>query len=216
MMAPDDPRHGQLRGYSQHKRDGEEACTACKDACALYERRRRKLKKMGRAYRLDARGSVRRIRALQAMGHSGQAIAIEGGWAGRCTILNIARQRYITAANRDKVARVYEAMSMRVPTGPQVERRKAEARAKGWYPPLAWDDIDRDESPVAADDTPYDELPLDEVAIERALSGDRSVKLTKAEKVEATALWTKRGGTFQELEDRTGWRIGRYVQKKAA
>lgn len=50
-MQPDDPRHGTKAGRSQHHRDGEEACQACKDADNTEGRRRRKRKQQGLIYR---------------------------------------------------------------------------------------------------------------------------------------------------------------------
>lgn len=39
-MTPEDPRHGTEAGHSQHRRDGEEPCSACRKArsAATYDR----------------------------------------------------------------------------------------------------------------------------------------------------------------------------------
>lgn len=77
-MQPDDPRHGEVAGYHQHIRDGEDACEACNDARRTYQRRRLKLRNMGRQakYPLGKRGH-RRLIAARENGLTYQAIAAE-------------------------------------------------------------------------------------------------------------------------------------------
>lgn len=48
-MLPDDPRHGESRGFHQHHRDGETACEPCRLANIRDGKQRRWLKQQGRA-----------------------------------------------------------------------------------------------------------------------------------------------------------------------
>lgn len=93
---------------------------------------------------VDATGSRRRLQALMVLGHTISDIArriavpesslqqtVEGRWE---------RIRSVTAT---KVTRVYRQLSvMRAPQSRFAEQARNEAMARGWYGPMAWDDID--------------------------------------------------------------------------
>jgi hypothetical protein len=154
-------------------------------------------------------GVQRRLQALAVIGYSCPSIAKIIGC--HPSTLNLIRKDLPSFIRYDFAVRVVEAYDrlhmtpLDKPTTSAAARRTAAEH--GWASPMAWDDIDHDDSPtVLAKDT-----ELDEVAIERALEGDRTVKLSKAEKIAATTLWASRGLPFRELEDRTGWRVGRYA-----
>lgn len=57
---------------------------------------------------------------------------------------------------------------------------------------------------------------IDEVVVERALDGDRSIKLTTAERFEIVRLGRERGITLKEIEQRTGLKADRYIQREAS
>lgn len=90
---------------------------------------------------VDATGSIRRVRALLAVGHKSCDLAAESGVERSVfsDIVNgrVTRVRGTTAA---RVADVFERLSMRTGTSVRNIRR---ALREGWAPPLAWDeDID--------------------------------------------------------------------------
>jgi hypothetical protein len=66
----DDPRHGTNGGYLQHVFAKESACSPCRDAHSAARRnlwRKRYVRGVDRLY-IDATGTIRRIRALMALG----------------------------------------------------------------------------------------------------------------------------------------------------
>jgi hypothetical protein len=139
-MSPDDPRHGQTRGYWAHRRDGEEACDRCKRAAARYQATRQHY---GTPRRVSALGSRRRVQALVALGWTIQQIAAEVGYANTANIWKLMREdRWIFQSTADKVALVYERLCMTRPEGVAAHRSRLRAARRGWVPPLAWDDID--------------------------------------------------------------------------
>ncbi len=136
-MKADDPRHGTERGYTAHRRAGSHPCDACKEA-----HRRRNIERQLRPPKVPALGSQRRIQALQAIGWGRDRIAAELGYtnAGALTYLMRATTMYKTTA--DRIADVYDRLSMTVPVGIGPKRARTWARRHGYAPPLAWDDID--------------------------------------------------------------------------
>lgn len=56
----------------------------------------------------------------------------------------------------------------------------------------------------------------DEIAIQRALEGDRGVRLTKAEFTEAVARGTRRGMSAQQIADRLGVTDRTIVRRRTA
>jgi hypothetical protein len=54
---------------------------------------------------------------------------------------------------------------------------------------------------------------VDDVAIDRVIAGDRSVRLTKPERVELVRRWTASGRSLNEMERITGINSHRYQQE---
>ena len=149
-MTPDDPRHGSTRGYSAGCR---EAC--CKRAHALDVKLSRLRKVEGRPRAIPVQGTQRRIQALMAMGWTSQDIADAAGLCHRAkvtSILNGQKGRpavWVTQSTRDRIAAVYDTLSMRLPDMTRGRQRtRTIAARKGYAPPLAWDDIDTDPAPM--------------------------------------------------------------------
>ena len=97
----------------------------------------------------DVTGTERRLRALVASGYSQAQIAREmsthESWVSRLV------NGYDHSVNADTVARVkavYDRLAMT--PGPS-DRARRQARARGWAPPLAWDD-DEIDNPAAKPD----------------------------------------------------------------
>lgn len=140
-MSPEDPRHGTTAGYNAHRYDGEKACDRCKAAAAAYFARRELAMLRGESYTVSARGSIRRIHALVAIGwsmeHQAERLGINKrviqGFAAKSPE---TRTRVATAK---RYADLYDELHMT--PGPS-QRARLIAKRKGWMPPLAWDDID--------------------------------------------------------------------------
>lgn len=206
-MLPDtDPRHGTTRGHAAGCRE-----TCCREARNADERRRRKHRQVFGARRLvNGTGTVRRIRALWAIGWTSNHIAEACGWRTPQAVTEIAQpateRRGVYATTAETVAAAYERLCMT--PGPSDMNRRRAAR-QGYAPPLAWNDIDNPaERPkgIAADaaDEP------DPVVVERILAGDWRLTCTPAEKAAVCEEWARRGGSLTELGRLTGWNVWRY------
>ncbi|HEY0889348.1 MAG TPA: hypothetical protein VGE38_07045 [Nocardioides sp.] len=203
-MTPDDPRHGTPRGYSVHREDGEQPCAACKRAVAKYEQERQLDLLSGRGPRLvDSTGSIRRLRALAAIGWPWPALDLMP--CGQ--VWQLTRRDTIRRDTAERIAEVYDRLSMT--PGPSI-RAVRRAAANGWAPPLAWNDIDNDPAPCLPTGARHD---VDEVVVVRILAGDASParSANPAERRAVVAAWLDRGRSLQDLERLTGWRAHRYL-----
>jgi len=150
-MSPDDPRHGRRSGYDQHRRDGEDACADCKRGVARAEQLRQLDILAGRARMVPILGTRRRVQALVAIGYTFGQISAELGVAhdvARSWAVMPRQRVFVRTAER--VAEVYERLSMRPKTGWKADQQRRLAARRGWAPPLAWDDIDTDARPADA------------------------------------------------------------------
>lgn len=150
-MSPDDPRHGTYAGSLCHYGAGETPCEPCKAAAAAYrrDRRTRLYFRKSDGLLVPARGTHRRVQALQALGWSMEAIALQAGYASRQWVHMLMQHERLQEGTVEKVDKAYRAMSMRLPPEtPATVRTRQRAKEQGWVPPLGWDDIDRDEAPA--------------------------------------------------------------------
>jgi transcriptional regulator with XRE-family HTH domain len=218
-MTPDDPRHGQSGGWAAHRRAGQDACQACKDANALYQRRYRKLRVLYGDRSVDPAGTVRRLQALMTLGWSMAAVAERIGMKDR-QIWWTTRQKYLRVATAARIAAAYdELVDLAPPTDTKaqrisVARTLAHASRKGFHPPIAWDD-DTIDDPAAEPYAELDDDQVDEAVVARLLEG-RQVKSTKAEKFEAMRRWIAAGRPQEELYRAHGWKSGRYTEPTEA
>ena len=98
---------------------------------------------------IDATGTIRRLRALVAIGYTQHSICDRLGWSdGNASKLFIGKQTRVTTATARKVAELYEALSM---TPGMSKRARNHANKQGWAPPLAWED-DTIDNPQAKPD----------------------------------------------------------------
>lgn len=154
-MSPDDPRHGQYRGYRAHRVDGEEACDPCKRAAAAAEARRHL---PGASRRTDPAGCARRVQALVALGWTYLDMQrISGIEDAELRRFALGERSYVFTTTVAKVDAAYRQLCMVLPPENTPAERQARTKARrmaarnGWVPPLAWDDIDDpDESPSGA------------------------------------------------------------------
>lgn len=136
---------------------------------------------------VEAIGSRRRIQALIVNGWSQAKLAETLGMSTR-TFGRVLRQDHVRASTHQAIAGVFEQLwNVAPPLASEHDRAAAQrcagyARALGWLPPLAWDDIDNDETP-----DPLPEVHVDEVAIELAVAGEH-VDLNRLERISAILI----------------------------
>lgn len=175
----------------------------------------------------------RRLRALVALGWSitelGDRLGIgrsnmrpvigSGQGSGPGSGLHTG-QRLLQHKTIAKIDALYAELSMTLPPATNqrdrisVSRAKNYARERGWVPPL---DIEADLEVECEDDEDLEEVDgqygggpyLDEQAIWRRLHGDRTVRLTRAEREEAVRRWQASGRSLNELGRDTGWNVHR-------
>lgn len=148
-MSPDDPRHGEYAGAVAHWFDKEPLCAACELAERRYRRRRQRRQINGEKIRVPSIGTVRRVRALMALGWRGPEIADAAGVSiNTLRSIDYHGSTVVLAETARLVAMAYDRLSMTVPEGAYANRTRILAAHRGWHPPLAWDDIDNpDEEP---------------------------------------------------------------------
>lgn len=142
-MSPDDPRHGSVSGYGQHHKTATlPACDPCKAAMARYQNHRTLMLMRGESSTVLALGTIRRIRALVAIGWPMPALSERLGTASPQSVQNLVRKpgdTRILRSTAEKIAALYDELHMLPGPSPISATRAAR---KGWAPPLAWDDID--------------------------------------------------------------------------
>lgn len=165
----------------------------------------------GHEFQVPGDRTRRKVRALAALGWTAREVAERmTPPISQQAISKILMRPVIRATTAERIDRVYEKLEMVIPPDtPYHRRRKTEALARGWLPPLAYDDID---AGIVAEVEPErwgDRFDEDE--IEYALQyHDFSRKLNPREKAEIVRRWVRAGGTERQLCQLTGWREGRY------
>lgn len=161
-------------------------CPKAREEARIYRKRLRH----GRQPpgRVPALGTARRLRALAAAGYS---------WPDLAAHLGVSRQRVgrlasdpdglVYARTAATIVSLFTALA--ATPGRSTDARAFAAR-QGWAPPMAWDDID---DPNAVPDFgDNDRGVVDEVAVRRALTGER-VRLSKPERLAALRTGLDRG-----------------------
>ncbi len=156
--------------------------------------------------RVSARGAVRRIHALQSRGWSMPQLAERTGISHQH--LNALHEgRLIGATRWTRIAAVFDQLWDQAPPADTAPRRNAIARTlkiarrAGYLPPLAWDDIDRDEQP-ASTATEADEV-IDPIAVDLAIAGHH-VPLRTFERHEAVTALNAQGLNDNAIAERIG------------
>lgn len=120
--------------------------------------------------------------------------------------------RTLSRGTVDKIEALFDELCMTPPPETNQRERIAASRARryaadhGWLPPLALDDLPGDDLV----DVPCPGEDVDEVAIQRRMSGDRTVRLSKAERIELARRWEAAGRPLAEMERVTGINTHRY------
>jgi DNA-binding Xre family transcriptional regulator len=157
---------GSVEGYRAHHDNHTPTCQPCRDAQAAWQRAYEIRRYINGPMLIDPTGTARRIRALAALGWPLDDLGTRLGMSGR----NMTRLTTQARVHRDtaaKVAALYNELSMT--PGPSPRSRRL-AKAKGWPPPLAFDDETIDD-PNVQPNRGWGAVaePIDEVAVLRAL-----------------------------------------------
>jgi len=164
------------------------------------------------ASHVDATGTRRRLQALVTIGWPQSWLAHELGRSAT----NLRRSmngESVTVATARQVSELYERLWDTAPVGTTrmdhaaIDAARTNAIARGWLPPLAWDDIDADPAPdpkpkakpKQAPDAEPDAEDMDEIAIDRAVAGDTTVTLTHAEEIEVVRRLSERGRSIRDI-----------------
>jgi hypothetical protein len=93
---------------------------------------------------VDATGTIRRLRALVALGWPRAHLERRLGFSSRTAWLLTAARRtqdQVTVSTREAVRSLYDELSLEVPSPSRATTRARNLAAEhGWPPPLAWDD----------------------------------------------------------------------------
>lgn len=167
---------------------------------------------------VDATGSHRRLQALVAVGWSQRRLAARLG-ISPANFGTMMRRPRVLASRARAIRALYEELWDTVPECRSTQEQMAVVRARefaaarGWVRPMAWndEDIDNPEAAPALDDTV---CGVDEVAIKRALEGDKSVSLTKDERAEAVRIGTAEHLSARDLGKLLGASTRTIVRKR--
>jgi hypothetical protein len=161
--------------------------------------------------RVDATGTRRRLQALIAIGWPTELLAAQLGRRPNSLCRSMTGES-VTARTAHDVATLFEQLWNNRPPRTTSEQRAAadaarvHAAARGWLPPLAWDDIDTDPTPPSATASASQRNDMDEIAVERALAGDHITydDLTKVEQQEVIRRLTARGSSIRNIAAQLG------------
>lgn len=149
-------RHGTRSAYRAH----DCRCTLCRVANAEYAKARRYGVKAVRDVGVDPTGTVRRLRALAAVGWSWGVIAEKVGLypehVCRLAHAGVSKVHRTTAVN---IRALYDEPWRQEPTGANAVRSRNIARKRGWAPPMAWDDDRIDDPDAQPSDPQYLDYP---------------------------------------------------------
>lgn len=153
---------------------------------------------------IDATGTRRRLQALAAIGWPPAELAT---MLGRTTtkFRTLFTCGSVQVQTAQRVSALYDQLWDTSPTRTSAsDEARVIAAEQGWLPPLAWDDIDTDPDPdPSTPNAKPDPDDLDEIAIERAVAGDRIrlAELTPAEQAEVVRRLTERGKSIRDIAD---------------
>lgn len=146
--------HGDYAAAVRHWKSGEQLCDPCTGAARRVRKRNRLRALAGEPASVPSLGSLRRVRALLAIGWTHRQIAAEANV--KYTLLRDLHSRSrVYRASAVAIAEAYERMcATPAPAGRSATCAMALAAYRGWAPPGAWFDIDDpNEQPDFGDDT---------------------------------------------------------------
>lgn len=165
-------------------------------------------------------GVIRRLTALVALGYYMREVCARAGldplyganlMADRRT--NGRTRAHVDAA--DAIDRVFRELCMK--PGPHNRARNI-AAARGWVPPLAWDEDEMDDPDAKPHIARHPRrLPqdgvVDNLAVEKRTAGDRGVPLNFAEQAELVRRWLDSGKSPNACEKVTGVNVYRVLKR---
>lgn len=110
-----------------------------------YQAKRVKLWRHGYTGTITALGAMRRVQALRAIGWTVPALAEATGLstAYLYQLSTGLRSQRINKRNAEAIDRAYRVLCVQpLHKGYGAKRARLAAKAAGWFPPMAWDDID--------------------------------------------------------------------------
>lgn len=205
------PRHGTKTAYVEDKC----RCTSARRLVALYENLRQLEIAAGRERLVDATGTIRRLQGLQRLGWTRSQLAQRLG-VTESAVRQVLRRRRVRRLTAERVARLYDELSMRLPPDtPATRLARQYAERHGFVPPLAWDDDVIDDPrarPVkgwSGSGRLYDEAVIERVVRE----GVKVRRLTHAEAAEAVRRLRAAGRSEFEIEHVYGFKAERYPRR---
>ena len=168
---------------------------------------------------VDPTGARRRLQALMALGWNGRYLAERLSMSSR-TFWTLVREQStspVLVSTRTNVIDLYDELCLTVPAPSRARTRALTiARESRWQPPLAWDDDVIDMPAAATPEIPLNSVHVDDIAIERRMAGDKSIRLNKDETVELARRWRSSGRPLNEMQRVTGINAHRYLKRGAA
>jgi hypothetical protein len=160
---------------------------------------------------VDGTGTRRRLRALVALGWPARHLGDRLGFSSRTnwylTSPDIVDAAPVRASTRDAVRGLYDELSFTLPPPSRFATRARNlATARGWRPPLAWDDETIDDPrvrPNRGTGLVREGAVFDEIAVERALHGDK-VHLRPGERAEVVRRLTAQGLSAKQIAPPVG------------
>ena len=160
---------------------------------------------------VDGTGSRRRLRSLVAVGWPQRELAERCDWVyeNLNTFIN-HEDRGLTAAAARRVAAVFTELQLHPEGGPSTKSRRL-ARAKGWVPPLAWDEDTIDDPHARPAELPDDDREhiVDEILVERCVAAWRSKTPTpyipREDRPAVAAALLRAGAPRTSASELVGW-----------
>lgn len=164
------------------------------------------LKARGRSY-VTPIGLQRRLQALGILGYSMQQISAGTG-LDLDGITRLRRRENVTHCHPHMykpILAFYDAHHMKPEPASRKSSRVANyARAMGWASPMAWENIDDPGEKPKGIPGSRGGNTVDEAAVLRRMQGDRTVRLSHAERCELVRQWRRSGRTLKEMSRITG------------
>jgi uncharacterized protein YerC len=159
--------------------------------------------------KVDATGTIRRIRALVAIGWTFWGISQKAGH-GNTWALQVTTSSMVTPTTRDLIARLYDELWATEPPRVTADEKRAYRRSRslavkhGWASPLMWDD-DTIDDPGAEPELPTtEELWAD--AVDSALAGEQP-QLTPGQRREVITILNERRWSGRKIADHIGCNV---------